>query len=156
MGFTIGIDVQFDAGHRLLGYGGKCVAPHGHTYRAEIQVESRDLPSDGMVADFSVLKRRVRDWIDIHWDHAFLLNDEDDELVTALGRVADARLFLFPRCNPTAENMARVLYESLLAVVGQGVQSVTIWETATQFASYRQSAEEESSGNLLLHNSQSR
>jgi 6-pyruvoyltetrahydropterin/6-carboxytetrahydropterin synthase len=132
--FEISVQVRFDAGHRLLGYAGKCLSPHGHGYTAEIALAGPALDELGMLVDFSAVKRAVKGWISAHWDHAFLVNDADKELVTALGGVADARVFLLPGCNPTAENLAQILCERLRDEVGLAVHKVTIWETAEQSA----------------------
>src|SRR5262249_28068139 len=101
------IEVHFDAGHRLLDYRGKCSAPHGHSYRAEVLTAAPQLDALGLGLDFVNIKAPIRAWIDAHWDHAFLLNDRDIYLVDALKRIPESSLYLFHNANPTAEIMAR-------------------------------------------------
>ena len=81
--FQIRIEFTFDSGHRLLDYNGKCAYPHGHTYRAEVFIESQSLNDLGLVYDFTDLKDKIKTWVDENWDHAFLVNSQDSELISA-------------------------------------------------------------------------
>ena len=139
------VEVSFDAAHRLLGYEGKCASPHGHTYRAEVFVGLAELDDLGLAIDFGDIKRPLRQWIDDHWDHAFLLNDRDEVLIAALRAVPESKLYLFPNLNPTAEVMARSLFQALPAKLTCVVQSVRIWE-AEQSAEYIPSRDGENEG----------
>ena len=71
--YLVRIEATFDSGHRLLDYDGKCAYPHGHTYKAEVFLGGNSLDSQGLVFDFTDLKRQVKGWIDDNWDHAFLV-----------------------------------------------------------------------------------
>lgn len=133
--YTNRIEVSFDAGHRLLNYPGKCASPHGHSFRAEVLVFSEEIDDLGLALDFGELKGRCKAWIDEHWDHAFLLNDQDLDLVGALGCVPEAKLYLFKGRNPSAEAMAYELYQ-VAERFGWRVRGVRIWESSNQFAEY--------------------
>lgn len=54
---------SFDAAHNLEGHvpeGHPCASPHGHTYTITVDLCSTiDLPDDGMVIDFGVIKGGV-------------------------------------------------------------------------------------------------
>ncbi|MBI4492786.1 MAG: 6-carboxytetrahydropterin synthase [Chloroflexi bacterium] len=130
------IELSFDAGHRLLDYPGKCAAPHGHTYRAEVFVAARELDALGLALDFAALKRRMKAWVDEYWDHAFLLNDRDTALVGALGALPESKLYLFRGVNPSAEAMAQQLFEVARRQFGDLVRSVRIWESPGQYAEF--------------------
>jgi 6-pyruvoyltetrahydropterin/6-carboxytetrahydropterin synthase len=130
-------EVSFSAGHRLLGYDGKCISPHGHTYRVELVAEGDHVDALGMLMDFSDLQNVASRWIRQHWDHAFLVNSDDDEMLAALKMIRASRSYSFNACNPTAENMARVLYGAVRADCGGLLRSVTVWETQDQAATYR-------------------
>lgn len=95
----------------MLGHKGRCRFPHGHNYVVWVTVETPSLNHLGMVIDFGDLKHLVGSWIDQHWDHAFLVNPDDDEMQDALHLVRDAKVYIMPEeyPNPTAENMARLL-----------------------------------------------
>ena len=129
--------IRFCAGHRLFGHGGKCEHFHGHNYIADIFVTGDSVDSVGRVLDFADLKARTKGWIDEHWDHSFLVFEEDHNAIAALEKVQPCRLFKMPY-NPTAENMARYLLEEMcpavLAGSGARATSVRIWETDEAFA----------------------
>ena len=99
--YQIRIEFTFDSGHRLLNYDGKCAYPHGHTYRAEIFLESNKLNSLGLVYDFTDLKERIKTWTDDNWDHAFLVNSQDQELIEGLNSTELVRLYKFQDENPS-------------------------------------------------------
>ena len=130
------VEIAFDAAHRLLDYPGKCAAPHGHTFRAEVLVATEHLDGVGLAIDFTRLKGALKTWIDEHWDHGFLLNAADTRLIEALRSVPESKLYLFPGVNPSAEAMARTLFEQARREFGPLVRSVRVWESATQYAEF--------------------
>ena len=134
--YQVRVELTFAAGHRLLGHQGKCAHPHGHTYRAEIWMASDRLDSTGFVMDFTHLKDRLGDWIDQNWDHAFLLNSEDMELLEGLRSVEGSRLYVFSGVNPSAEAMALQLFQQTEALCGVMPARVRVWESPTQYAEY--------------------
>ena len=76
--------IEISAAHRLtLDYESKCTAIHGHNWIVTVYCRARELNANGMVTDFTDIKRRVMEPL----DHTFL-ND------------------VVP-FNPTAENLAR-------------------------------------------------
>ena len=135
--YQVRIELSFASGHRLLEHRGKCVHPHGHTYRAEIWVASEELDSMGFVVDFTDIKGKVESWIEEHWDHAFLVSGRDDEMLKALRGVEGSRVFVFPDDNPSAEVMARELYRTTEELCGVSPLKVRVWESSTQYAEYR-------------------
>lgn len=132
------VELTFDAAHRLLGYPGKCASAHGHTFRAEIVVATRELDALGLTLDFRDLKAGLKEWVDAHWDHAFLLNDRDTALVEALRAAPECKLYLFRAVNPSTEVIARALFDEARRRFGAVVQRVRVWETPTQYAEYVQ------------------
>jgi 6-pyruvoyltetrahydropterin/6-carboxytetrahydropterin synthase len=140
MGYALRAETQFSAGHRLIGYSGRCSSPHGHTYRVELVLSGSELDHVGMVMDFGSVKDELRSWIDQHWDHAFLLNSLDVRMIRALQSVEESRLFLFDQSNPTAENMARTLYRAMHKGIGHGVTAAIVWETSQQYAQYSENS----------------
>ena len=134
----IRIEIIFDSGHRLLDYEGKCAFPHGHTYRAEVFLKSATLDSLGLVFDFTELKERVKDWIDTHWDHAFLVNSRDSQLIDGLRAAAKGRLYQFDGENPSCEVMSRELFKKVRELCGITPEKVRLWESANQYAEYQE------------------
>ncbi len=131
--FTVSRDFTFCYGHRLLDYNGKCAHPHGHNGTARIVLAGESLNDQGMVLDFGDLKRTIGVWIEENLDHRMVLG-VNDPLVPVL-REMNEPMFLMD-VNPTAENLARLLFEKATAM-GFPVQSVVFWETEKCFAEYR-------------------
>jgi len=126
-------EIHFCYGHRLLNYDGKCRHLHGHNGKAVITLEAEQLDAQGMVVDFSRLKRVVGGWIDEALDHKMLLHRDDP--VLAFLRAHDEPVFVMD-VNPTAENIARLIYD-YAAARGFPVMEVQLWETDACQASYR-------------------
>lgn len=121
--FSISVEETFSSGHALRGYRGKCENPHGHNYRVRVRLQGPRLNSIGLLYDFKDLKTFIRRETE-QWDHQYL-NDLEP----------------FREQNPSAENMARELFDRLqksLAgnVEGIVVESVTVFETDTTAAVY--------------------
>ena len=134
--YLVRIETTFDSGHRLLDYDGKCAFPHGHTYRAEVFLESDTLDSQDLVFDFTELKRRVKSWIDDNWDHCFLLNSRDTELINGLAPASKGRIYRFTEENPSCEVLSRVLYTKIVELCGVSPVKVRLWESTDQYAEY--------------------
>ena len=134
--YQIRIEFTFDSGHRLLDYNGKCAYPHGHTYRAEVFLESQTLDRLGLVYDFTGLKERIKSWVDENWDHAFLVNSRDSELISGFADVDLVRLYTFQDQNPSCEVMSKVLYEMTVELCEVAPAKVRLWESVNQFAEY--------------------
>ena len=134
--YLVRIETTFDSGHRLLDYDGKCAFPHGHTYRAEVFLEADSLDSQGLVFDFTKLKRRVKGWIDENWDHAFLVNSRDAELIDGLAPASKGRIYQFDNNNPSCEVISRELYNVVTALGSMSPAKVRLWESLDQYAEY--------------------
>lgn len=137
MSLTIMKRIKFCAGHRLYRHESKCAFFHGHNYIADIYVSGQEVDAVGRLIDFSWLKSAFKGWIDTHWDHAFLLNEADENGIEAIKRVQPSKYFILPY-NPTAENMARYLLDEIGPELMRGknieVSRVVIWETEDSFA----------------------
>jgi len=134
---TITRRLEWDSGHRVLGYAGRCRHIHGHRYSAEITVRSPELNALGMIVDFGVIKARVGKWIDDNWDHNLLLNREDSQLSHFM-KTEERKPFIMPDGNPTAENIAEVLFTQAvyLLPIGLEIVRVRIYETPSCWADY--------------------
>ena len=99
-------------------------------------LSSERLDKMGFVVDFAELRDKIGKWVDEHWDHAFLINDQDQELLSALDSLKEKKIFVFCNENPTAEVMARYLYDHVHKLYGDLVSKVRIWESPNQYAEY--------------------
>ena len=131
--FQVTRELRFCYGHRLLNYDGKCRHLHGHNGRALITLEADQLDPLGMVVDFSAIKQILGQWIDDALDHRMLLH-RDDPVIPELRRHGES--FVELDVNPTAENIARMIYEYAVSH-GLPVIEVTLWETDSSYATYR-------------------
>lgn len=117
---------DFSCGHRVHNHEGKCALLHGHNYRAHFLIEAEELDSVGRVLDFSVIKNLLCEWLEEHYDHRFLVWDQDDLMTDLMQSFQNsaysgaevhamlAQSIVWVPYNPTAENIAK----HLLMVVG--------------------------------------
>ena len=130
--FRVTREIEFCYGHRLLQYEGRCRHLHGHNGRAVIALEGPELDERGMLVDFADIKKKVQLWIDETLDHNMLLCRADPLLPLLQER--GERVFVMD-CNPTAENIARLIYEHAERA-GLPVVEVVLWETEHCFSTY--------------------
>jgi 6-pyruvoyltetrahydropterin/6-carboxytetrahydropterin synthase len=130
--FRVTREIHFCYGHRLINYEGKCRHLHGHNGRALVTLKGTELDKREMLVDFTEIKLKIERWIEENLDHNMLLC-RDDPLLPLL-RERGERVFVM-EANPTAENIARLIYEKTLGA-GLPVEEVVLWETDNCFASY--------------------
>jgi 6-pyruvoyltetrahydropterin/6-carboxytetrahydropterin synthase len=105
---------------------------HGHNARACIKLRSDKLDNRGMVVDFGDVKKDIKAWIDDRLDHTMLLA-QDDPIIEVLEQAGEK--FFVMADNPTAENIAKLIYEYVVSL-NYPVVSVSLWETDTSYAEY--------------------
>lgn len=108
----------FSASHILHGLGDDhpCSRLHGHNYEVEVLVEADTLDARGFVVDFRELDP-VKRWIDEVLDHRHL-ND-----------VLEGQ--------PSAEAIARCVFEWCERQLPFDVAAIRVWETPRAYAEYR-------------------
>jgi len=119
--FELKIVSKFAAAHRLREIGGKCEDLHGHNWKVEAYVIGEELNSQGILVDFVVLKRYLKEILS-KLDHKYL-NEVD----------------VFKDRNPSSENIAKFIFKSLQKRFEQTnirVSRVNAWESDTSCASY--------------------
>lgn len=131
--FRVSREIDFCYGHRLLDYSGKCRHLHGHNGKVVITIEAGELDPKGMVLDFSEIKQTVSRWIDDQLDHRMILR-RDDPAVPSLSELGEPLVLM--DVNPTAENIARMIFDHALEQ-GYPVVEVVLWETPRCFATFR-------------------
>jgi 6-pyruvoyltetrahydropterin/6-carboxytetrahydropterin synthase len=131
--YSVTKEVHFCYGHRLLNHQGKCRHLHGHNATAVIRLEAEELDELGMVCDFSDIGDFAKAWIEGAIDHNMLLHEADPVLPGL--QAAGERVYVMP-ANPTAENIAKLIFDEI-AAGGYPVVEVSIYETDSALASYR-------------------
>lgn len=131
--------LEWDAAHRVLRHESKCSTLHGHRYAACITVTAPELDSVGRVIDFGRVKEVVGAWIDDNLDHTTILNSEDVELRSFCVRECvqlGKRTPFVMDCEPTAENLSRLLFEVAQSLLGDGIRVVLVrvYETPNCYA----------------------
>ena len=140
--FRVTREIDFCYGHRLLNYDGKCRHLHGHNGRVVITLEAAELDERGMLVDFADIKRKVQHWIDETLDHTMLLC-RDDPILPLLQQRGE-RVHVMEH-NPTAENIARLIFEHA-ASAGLPVVEVVLWETPRCHAAFHAAPRREGPG----------
>jgi len=124
--FEIGITAEFESAHALSGDFGPATRLHGHTYKVEVRAEAREIDSTGTFYDLGRLQADLRSVIEpLHYRNL----NEMPELA---------------EMNTTAEAVARYVCKKMApALRAAGVEGlkVTVWESSSSFASYRESFE---------------
>lgn len=120
--FFLGVKGHLDGAHKLRDYSGKCAELHGHRWSVEAVFGALSLDKMGMAYDFGVLKKSLRAVLD-ELDHKYLNEIQP-----------------FDKMNPTAENLARYIFEKLkIETPGElFLHEVRVWETPENWAAYRQ------------------
>lgn len=130
--------LEFDAGHRVMNHESKCATLHGHRYVVEIEATCDELDKIGRVIDFSVLKQKLGSWLDDQWDHNCIIFSEDNETIAALNSIPRKKEVYISEWNPTAENMADFLLNSICPKLFQDegilVTKVRVHETPNCYA----------------------
>jgi 6-pyruvoyltetrahydropterin/6-carboxytetrahydropterin synthase len=119
--YELTVKDHFDAAHALRGYPGECRKLHGHTWEVEATVAGENLDEIGIVYDFTALKADLAAVLD-DFDHAYL-----NEVPP------------FDALTPTAENLARVVFERLTEQISPQVRliEVAVWESPVARLAYR-------------------
>lgn len=133
-------EFRFDGAHSLLGYDGKCRYIHGHSYILYVTVSgfpAEDVrnPKNGMLMDFSELKRIVSENIIDRFDHALVLRD-DAPLAKEIQETYN-NVILLP-FQPTCENLVVYFADTIKEHLPGGITlvSLKLHETATSYAEW--------------------
>lgn len=134
MRVTVNRKAHFNAAHRLFRKEwsdeknervfGKCSNPnyHGHNYELIVAVTGEIDEKTGFVIDLKTLKDLIYTEIEIPFDHKNL----------------NIEVFEFKNLNPTAENIAVVIWNKLREKLGQHLDlEITLYETPRNFVTYK-------------------
>jgi 6-pyruvoyltetrahydropterin/6-carboxytetrahydropterin synthase len=133
--FEVTKEFSWEMGHRLLRHKGACRNLHGHSYIAAISLQKENVDIEtGMVVDFSELTNVVKPLID-SLDHSFMFNKGDKVGELLMQEFPDLKYNLVSE-EPTAECIAKMIFNYIDARSYFPIARVTVWETAKCSATY--------------------
>ena len=135
-------EFHFEMSHALLNYDGPCKNIHGHSYKLVVTLigeamNDNNSPKNGMLIDFTELKRLVKSLILEHFDHAFLVNRKADiSSFYSAKEMFDKMLVL--DYQPTCENILIDIVSRLHKGFPENlnVHNVRLYETTTSYAEW--------------------
>jgi 6-pyruvoyltetrahydropterin/6-carboxytetrahydropterin synthase len=138
--------LEFDAGHRIPNHSSQCRHLHGHRYAIEITlsgdiITTEGVSEQGMVMDFSDVKRIAKEQVVDAWDHAFLVYREDRMVLDFLNSVPGHKTVVLDAV-PTAENLALIAFNMLNGAYRDTygnhlrLERVRIYETPNNWADH--------------------
>ena len=122
--YTLRVEGAFEAAHRVVNYPGKCDRLHGHNWVVEATFQGTQLDELGMLIDFKIAKKAL----------AVILDEFDHYYLNEFPPFKDG-------VNPTAENLARIIYERLEArtevqASPAELTALTVWESPKSSVTY--------------------
>lgn len=134
---------NFETGHALYGYDGKCKNVHGHSYKLSVTVIGTPISDTshvklGMVIDFGDLKKIVKEEIVDPFDHATVFNKNTPHMELANELMERGHKVILADYQPTSENMVIDFSARITARLPKDIQlhSLKLQETDTSFAEW--------------------
>jgi len=135
-------EFTFEMAHVLLNYDGPCKNVHGHSYRlfvtlSGVPVNDPDNPKNGMVIDFSDLKKIVLEKIVNKFDHSVVISrDFNREKRGMMEQVFGNTVIV--DYQPTCENLVADFASRLINEMPSGItlHSLRLYETAKSYAEW--------------------
>lgn len=137
---------HFEMAHALHCHDGLCANIHGHSYVLDVTLEGEPLhedghPKNGMVIDFSELKKLVNRSVVDHYDHALVLHENDKGQWPQGAVPGTPGLFgrtYFTPWQPSCENVLLNIVERLRSALPEAgaLYAVRLQETATSWAEW--------------------
>ena len=110
---SLNVVFRFAASHFLTKYHGKCENLHGHNYKVIVTI-SDEIKTDGMVKDYKIIKKTVKEKVIDRLDHTHL-NDILE--------------------NPSSENLAIFIWDEIKKELPELIK-VRIYETEDYYCEY--------------------
>lgn len=134
---------NFETGHALYGYDGKCRNVHGHSYKLSVTVIGTPISDSsnvkfGMVIDFSDLKKIVKNEIVDVFDHATVFNKNTPHVELAKELSDRGHSVILVDYQPTSEMMIIDFADKIKNRLPSNIQlhSLKLQETETSFAQW--------------------
>ncbi|TDS12860.1 6-pyruvoyltetrahydropterin/6-carboxytetrahydropterin synthase [Maribacter caenipelagi] len=134
---------NFETGHALYGYDGKCRNVHGHSYKLSVTVIGKPITDTshvklGMVIDFGDLKKIVKEDIVDVFDHATVFNKNTPHVELAKELTDRGHNVILADYQPTSENMVIDFAAKIKSRLPENISlfSLKLQETDTSFAEW--------------------
>jgi 6-pyruvoyltetrahydropterin/6-carboxytetrahydropterin synthase len=134
---------NFETGHALYGYDGKCKNVHGHSYKLSVTVIGTPISDNtnvkwGMVIDFSDLKKIVKEEVVDVFDHAIVFNKNTPHINLAMTMREQGHNVILADYQPSSENMVIDFAAKIKDKLPEGVElfSLRLQETETSLAEW--------------------
>ena len=134
---------DFETGHALHGYDGKCRNVHGHSYKLYVTVigcpiQDINHVKNGMVIDFTDLKRIVKSEIEDVFDHATVFNKNTPHVELAKELQDRGHNVILVDYQPTSEMMILDFAEKIKNRLPENIKlhSLKLQETESSFAEW--------------------
>jgi 6-pyruvoyltetrahydropterin/6-carboxytetrahydropterin synthase len=123
--YEVTVEQSFAAAHALRHYKGACENLHGHNFKVHVTIEGETLDVAGMLVDFLDVRDMMQD----------VMKRLDHQNLNEVEPFNDAK-------NPSAENIAEYFCNHMADALKSNpvpvrIQSVKVWETDIQSATYR-------------------
>jgi 6-pyruvoyltetrahydropterin/6-carboxytetrahydropterin synthase len=134
---------DFETGHALHGYDGKCRNVHGHSYKLSVTVIGTPIEDNsnvkyGMVIDFKDLKVIVKDEIVDKFDHATVFNKNTPHVELAHELEKRGHSVILVGYQPTSEMMLVDFAQKINAKIPDTIKlhSLKLQETNSSYAEW--------------------
>lgn len=133
----------FETGHALYGYDGKCKNVHGHSYKLWVTVIGEPISDfnhvkNGMVIDFTDLKKIVKEEIVNPFDHATVFNKNTPHIELANELKTRGHHVILVDYQPTSENMVVDFAGLIIKRLPENIKlfSLKLQETDSSYAEW--------------------
>jgi len=130
---------HFEMAHALYNYNGKCRNIHGHSYELHVTIRGNikslaGSSEDGMVMDFSDIKKIIEENIIKTYDHALVLNDIEKDNYRNNKNIN----IIYLPFQPTCENLVCYFVNIIKSKLKNGIElySLKLYETSTSYVEW--------------------
>ena len=135
-------EFHFEMAHALWNYDGPCKNIHGHSYKLQVTISGTpitdiDNKKQGMLMDFSDLKKIVNETIIKRFDHALIVNKKAPRVL--LHNIEEMfEKYYVVDYQPTCENLVLDMAERIKNNLPEGIIlfCLRLSETATSYAEW--------------------
>lgn len=134
---------DFETGHALHGYDGKCRNVHGHSYKLYVTVIGTPIQDpnhvkNGMVIDFTDLKTIVKSEVEDVFDHATVFNKNTPHVELAKELSDRGHNVILVDYQPTSEMMIIDFADKIKKRLPDHIElfSLRLQETSSSFAEW--------------------